>query len=413
MNLADLTSYICTKGQMVGTADVAAAKLFLAKRYELIWNSYLWKDSLVTAEVTVSPDDPNHAEGIVLVPNIIERVVAVRSADRSVRVVGMETFYREDFDKFAGQGSPYEFALMSPIWFVWRGYGGLQLACEAPALVKWRDPQGSAHSEQLESGALLAPKTVYDDQIILSGAGYTAVNGTYQIAGAFHGLPAWKLMDGDAADLVFFGGGSQGWRVDSLIGGGMVYYSGPTTVDHPGKVTAWNLYHAGTLPAPTVFPDTTVTKQRIEVESMSKPVGTTEFSLNGQFNWLGEQNGGTLSASDTRSPQYQRIRLFYIPKSETTLRILGKRKCSALTFDQEEPEIRNIDNCLIAFALGDLWARRRQLGKANIFYQEGAALLHELAKLETVQAANNSRFIPDAGAGDPFFGPGRSPGFWV
>ena len=92
------------------------------------------------------------------------------------------------------------------------------------------------------------------------------------------------------------------------------------------------------------------------------------------------------------------------------MKVLGKKKFEPLTFDQEEPAIKNLDNCLLALALGDLWARRRQMGKAAMFYQEGAALLKELALLETVQAAHNTQFLPDGGAGDALFGPGRSGG---
>ncbi len=69
--------------------------------------------------------------------------------------------------------------------------------------------------------------------------------------------------------------------------------------------------------------------------------------------------------------------------------------------------IRNLDNCLIALASGVMLKRARQYAKAAAETQEGGVLLTELAKLETVQAANNSRIIPDGGYGDCHFGPGR------
>lgn len=400
MNLAALTEFVCTKGQMVGTADIAAAKLFLAKRYELIWNSYLWKDSLVMVDVTVDPDNADNAEGIVLMPEIIDRVVAIRTADRSVKVTGLETFYREDFDKFASHGTPYEFAILSPVWFIWRGTTGLQVQAQEGVTVKlvWRNSEGVKFDQNLAltdaQAALLNANQAANGQedtnvVVLSGAGSAVANGTYTFDGE-------KYV------------GSNGLTIENLGGVWTVVETGDWLYTAASPDGPYAVSDSGIAPAPA---SSYGTKCRIEIEAMFKPVTTNAVAINPQHSY--NDAGGSLAAASTRSPSYQRVRLFYIPQVETTLKVLGKRKCSALTFDQEEPEIRNLENCLIAFALGDLWARRRQMGKANQFYQEGTALLKELAKLETMQAAHNSRFIPDAGAGDPFFGPGRSSGFWI
>lgn len=332
MNLADLANYICTKSQLVEADDLAAAKLFLSKRYELIWNSYLWKDALVGVNVSFDPiNNADNAEGILLVPEIIDRVVAMRTNDRSLRVNNLEHYYRIDYNMFTqgiagGQnisGQTMEFAILSPVWSVLR---------------------------------------------VPAGSNYIAI----QCAAADNGNQA-KIIWTDQTGV-------------QHITQGAMNASGSLQLELPSTGT------------PT-----------ITIEAMFKPVTTAPVTLNPE----GETTALlTLGASDTRSPSYQRVRLFANPTAATTISILGKSKFKPLTFDQEEPGIRNLDNCLIAFAMADLLQRARQFGKASAQMQEGTVLLTELAKLETIQAANNSRFIPEAGYGDAYFAPSSNRGVW-
>ena len=408
MNLADLTSYICTKGQMTGTADRAAAKLFLSKRYELIYNSYLWKDSLVMVDVTVDPADADNAEGIVLLPEVIDRVVAIRTADRSVRVRGLEDYYRIDADQFARTGSAFEFSLLSPVWFIWRGYHGLVIqAAEAgdnsvEMLVTWRDETGARFVQKLKHGDKLSYPIPADAlTTTVTGCGQSDVNGTYVTPGKINGKPYFTK---GGVTLIQWDGSK--WKLYSLTMLAYAYESA-AAVATPDLVTNWTAINGAPNPLP-LFSAFAGAVRRFEVESVFKPTTTNIMILNAQFN--GDSAGGIIGATDLKSPSYQRVRLFSIPSVATTLKVLGKKKFEPLTFDQEEPAIKNLDNCLLALALGDLWARRRQMGKAAMFYQEGAALLKELALLETVQAAHNTQFLPDGGAGDALFGPGRSGG---
>lgn len=424
MNLADLTSYICTKGQMVGTADIAAAKKFISKRYELIYNSYLWKDSLAMVNVSVDPTNADNAEGIVFLPEDIERVVAVRTDDRSVRIHGIEDYYRVDFDRFNQTGTPYEFSLISPIWFVWRGYGGLKITSTAASddgkivRVKWFDKAGRAYTQDLTINSTNPPtllSSIVDTYgIFVSGAGTTEDNGAYAkmatpITGGLPRTTAYQQVS-DPDRYVF---SSETLNDPPVTGLGWIfgnYSDTPVQTDYytNGALTdAYSLLD-GAAPAPAI---NIANKQTIVVERMFCPVLSGALTVSPIYD--DGATAYTIPAGSTQSPTYQRLRLFSIPNLAITLRVLGKRKLAPLNFDQEEPLIKNLDNCLMAFALGDLWARRRQMGKANMCYQEGAMLLQELAKLETIQAANNSRFIPDGGMGDPFFGPGRSGGFWI
>jgi hypothetical protein len=402
MTLAQLTDYVCQKAGLTEDEDRSACQGFISKRYELIYNSYLWKDSLAGVDITVDPvNNADNAEGIMLLPEVIDRVVAIRTPDangsfgRSVRVRGLEDFYRVDYDKFSKTGTPYEFALLSPVWFVWRGYGALQITGNASDTkqmkVTWRDRDGKRYVQLLSNG------------VYLPGALTNAV-------------PAGAQYDGDGTFNPNLTVGRSYYYYDpSNLGNGVTFLTnGDTQVPNNSVFVAGSsvtLVGAG--------PDVNVTaylvatdgnKLRVEIESVFKQATTGVVSFAPVITPDG--SSGTLQASDTRSPAYQRVRLFNIPTGAITLSVLGKKKFVPLDFDEEEPEIKNLDNCLIAFAMADMLKRARQFAKAQTETQEATVLLAELAKLETVQAAHNSRIIPDGGYGDVFFAPGRSGGFW-
>jgi hypothetical protein len=316
MTLAQLASYVCTKSGLTDTAAVTACKTFLSKRYELIWNSALWKDSLIGVDVTVDPSDADNAEGIVFLPEVIDRVVAVRTVERSVQVRGLEDYYRIDFDKFSQTGTAFEFAILSPAWFVWRSPSadqtglGLTASADATAKIIWFDQNGVRH---VESGT-----------------------------GTYFGT---RLMTGT-------------------------------------KITVESLFVDSDDPI-AVFPN----------------------------NDTNLDNVGEIIPPETRSPSYQRLRIFNIPDAAITLSVLGKKKFIPFDFDNEEPELKNLDNCLIAFGMAEMLQYGRRVGQAQTFLQEAEILLKELARLETVQAAHNSRFVPESGFGDPFFNPSTNAGF--
>ncbi len=403
MNRSDLVSYITTKSGLVEPEDITACQLFLNKRYELIFNSYLWKDTLGAVDITVDPYNPDNAEGIVLLPEVIDRVVGVRTTRNAVRITALEDFYNIDFDQFQQQGVPYQFSILSPVWFVWRGYLGLQISSESDAntqfKVTWRDNLGKRYVQNLANGSLLsstAPANAPNDTgvILVSGAGDAAVNGVYVGSGTTYTKVA------DARYRITINNDGTGlW----ILFVGQILYGLANTLNPVSNKWTWQFFD-GDAPAPIT---TYAPQSRIEIESMFKPVTNGDVSLNPQI--AGDASGGTLGLSETASPQYIRLRLISIPTIKTTLTVLGKKKFVPLDFDQEVPAIRNCDNCLIAFTMADMLIRGRQYSKAQAQEQEGGILLQELAKLEAIQAANYQRFIPFSGFADPFTGPNQGP----
>lgn len=88
------------------------------------------------------------------------------------------------------------------------------------------------------------------------------------------------------------------------------------------------------------------------------------------------------------------IRLTRIPETAQNLLVLGKRKVPALTTDADAPLIPGVDECLVAFVMGDLYQWLRQLGRAQVFFEEGAALLGRMVEIETAQTSEIRRIIP-------------------
>lgn len=387
MTLIDLVNYICTKCGLLEAEDLAACRTFVSKRYELIYNSALWKDSLAGVDITVDPTNADNAEGIVLLPEVIDRVVAVRTHCNPVQVRGLEDFYRVPYDKFMQKGSPWEFAILSPLWFVWRGFVGLRVIIDAaatkPIKVTWRDETGKRFTQLLNNNSLLN-SVAYGDDLIPAGAVYdgSALYYVTMVAGQVYYYTPGNSGQLDLADQVINAAGyftpNAGFVVGALSGG------------------------AGILVTDKVQP---AKAARLEIEAVFKPTTTQPVSLNPQGYSKPQPAGGTLAPTDTRSPSYQRIRLAPIPQIAVSISVLGKMKFVPLDFDSEEPALRNLDNCLIAFGCADMQTYARQLGKADSFMKEGEVLLEELMKLETVQAANNQRIIPSEGFGDRYFGP--------
>lgn len=125
MNLETLVERACLESGYNDTDDVTAAEKFARHWDEHIWNAALWKAALVVCDVSVDPTtNADHAEGIVFLPEVIDRVVAVRCANNQLAVRGQEHHYQMDYDAFAATGQPVEFHILSPAWFTWHYTAG-------------------------------------------------------------------------------------------------------------------------------------------------------------------------------------------------------------------------------------------------------------------------------------------------
>ena len=82
----------------------------------------------------------------------------------------------------------------------------------------------------------------------------------------------------------------------------------------------------------------------------------------------------------------RQIRLYPTPNIDGVLLIEGKKAFQPLVSGTDEPLLRNIDNCLLAYALGDGLERQRQYGTAKLKLEgEGVMLFTEFTALEKQQ----------------------------
>lgn len=121
---------------------------------------------------------------------------------------------------------------------------------------------------------------------------------------------------------------------------------------------------------------------------------------------------GSAAAAETVWRKYPRIRLLPIPTADTALKALVKLKPQELTDDNDEPQVRGVENCLMAFAQADLLQHARQYGKAQAVVQEGTALLKQLKTVAVAQEANLQRIVPAAYETPGEVGFGTSKGYW-
>lgn len=102
---------------------------------------------------------------------------------------------------------------------------------------------------------------------------------------------------------------------------------------------------------------------------------------------------------------YCRIKPVPVPDSAGTCYVLGKLKWVTLG-DSDSPCLRGIDNALLAYAEGDMLARARQYGKAQMQYAEAAAQFSIMKDIEKGQQQSISSITPmEEGIYDPTGGP--------
>lgn len=126
MTLAELASFVTSKVNQSEPEDVLACKNFLKRRFEMVWQAQLWKDSLFEFTQTLGAiadyevtDTWLPTKQILLLPTVFTHVVAVRTADRKLNVESSEVLYRSDVDAFADTGQPTKYRQLSPCVWEW------------------------------------------------------------------------------------------------------------------------------------------------------------------------------------------------------------------------------------------------------------------------------------------------------
>lgn len=108
MTLGELAEYICAKVGQTDEESVAVCQLFLRRRYQMIWDSALWKESLFTHTVTTST-------GTCVLPSTCDQIAAVRIGNRALQQLDQTLLMRCDPGAYTRtSASPSGFIYLSP-----------------------------------------------------------------------------------------------------------------------------------------------------------------------------------------------------------------------------------------------------------------------------------------------------------
>lgn len=116
MNVSQLVDFICAKVRKQDSDSKAACRQFIQQRDMMLYDNHLWRHSVHEGTVAIDPvNNTLHAAGVVLLPKIVGRVLAVRTSNLQVRPENLESFFQQSPDAFAMSGTPVEHAILSPV----------------------------------------------------------------------------------------------------------------------------------------------------------------------------------------------------------------------------------------------------------------------------------------------------------
>lgn len=401
MTVTEMVDFVCGKVNQVEPEDKAACRLFLQRRHDLIWRDQLWKDSLFEYTQTISPTGyaPDSTwlptKQVLILPVEVEHVIAVRTGIRMLEVESSETFYRSNFDNFASTGDSrqfrdlpravWDFDTAQTLWLL--NYG----AAKTTAILSTIGDDLITRSNEtvgLAAGATEYPendvarmdafsKSVSDGDVSSGLAGSFTV--TFVSSGAFTNFGIGTTND-PTQSLVNLTNG-QSAAISVTAGQTLQFFFG-------NPVLGWH-FTGYTVTSP--FGLLTVT----DTNDGNGNAGVSTFA-NGSL----DPEVIRIAAADTNAPLRCRIQLIGSIPNPTTLRVLAKTRTRTFENDNDEPLIVGLENCLMAFAQADMLQRERRYGQAQAVAQEGATLLEQLKKTQTVQQAYNKRLIPSGGYND-------------
>ena len=381
MTLSEIATYVCNLIGKTDSTSVARCKEYIRQHHELIYDSALWRESLIVERVTMEPDG---------------------------RVTHIEV---------TGGGSGYTSA--PTVGFSAGGTGYVAPTATAKILngkvaeiilTKGGNGYETNPTVTLTGGAgsgatAKAYATGYNDELILPQSisqvlAITADNQELRpedIITQYMVDPSALTESGTASG--FSAITSVGINFDLL--NGSLYFDLASASDAGKKVEIvgkllgdpTRIYKETLTLAAS--PSTNVSFESYsEVTSLSKEATADTVTVRNitsydKFYWYGWET----------KAEFQRVKLYRRPEYDSTapiqLVILGKQKIRPLVSDTDAPMISGIDNALIKYGTADMLKRQRQYGKAQLETGEGDRLLAVARDAETNQTAKIMRIVPD------------------
>ena len=179
MTLLDMANFVCAKVRQSDALAVTRCKEFLRRRYEMIYADQLWRASLYTHHFSVPNAlvldfTPNITttgeEGMYFMPELVDRVLAVRADDAQVDVIDELMLYRGSLNQYEEEGDATKFSILSPAIF-WVASPNLDnmpaqfsgLDTNETLTVRWIDGQDIRHTTVVTAASGAAAFATPDD----------------------------------------------------------------------------------------------------------------------------------------------------------------------------------------------------------------------------------------------------------
>ena len=379
MTLLEIATYICNLVGKTDSTSVTRCKEYVRQHHQLIYDSALWRESLVVDRVTTEPDGriiylelTNGGSGYTAAPTVGFTSTTGSSAAATAKL------FNDSVGEIVLTNAGQNYEDNPTVTFT--GGSGSGAAATAYA---------SGYSDQLvlpQNISQVVAITADNEELIPS-----------EIITQFMADPSSINEKGTANK--FSAISSVG--INFNLVNGSLYFEAVDAEDAGKKIEVVGrlkgdpdrIYKETVTLAAS--PSTNVTFESYsEITSLSKEETIDTIIVKNitgydKFYWNGWE---------TKS-EFQRVRLYSRPEYDSTgpiqLTILGKKKIRPLTADTDAPMISGIDNALIKYGTADMLKRQRQYGKAQLETGEGDRLLAVARDAETNQTAKIMRIIPE------------------
>ena len=382
MTLSELATYVCNLVGKTDSTSKARCKEYIRQHHQLIYDSALWKESLIVERCTMKPDG---------------RVVHIEVTD------GGSGYTSAPSVSFSAGASGYVVPTATAKLFN-DSVGEILLTRSGNGYEE--DPTVTISGGSGSGATAKAYASGYNDELILpqSISQVLAITANdlelrpEDLITQFMCDPSALTESGTASS--FSALPSVGINFDLLNGDLYFDLADPSDAEKKIEVVGrllgdpTRIYKEEVTLAASPSVNATF-ESYSEITSLSKDATTDTITVKNlagteKFYWYGWET----------KAEFQRVKLYRRPEYDSTnpvqLVVLGKQKIRPMVADTDAPMISGIDNALIKYGTADMLKRQRQYGKAQLETVEGDRLLAVARDAETNQTAKIMRIVPDA-----------------
>lgn len=400
--------------------DGAAVRSFLTLRHDQLYRSFLWKDSVVEYVLPVDPGatylpTSNYmpSKGRVILPSIIQHVLGTRYGCRTLNIQRPMIYYSADYHRFMNSGCAREFTLLPPCVWEFDVFVIAVLTISNAA-----DSNLPVTVDYLESDEISVNRVSVQPAFNPDYLNSVNIATTDRVDNILKPITQGQYL------LQVFNYGvtftnSSGFDVDLQL------------IDESGNQTNFTVLNGATT---ALYAGVYV---QVNYSDTNGSSGTVAGSIAGLFDYTGvfdptqayspfnftiqSYRISVAQTSDLSFQKCQRIQLVGSPLTSNTasqnLHVLAKRTVPPFSSDLDVPGINGLDGVLFLLAYYDMLQRDERGGTSEAqaalmeavgpnFLSPAAGQqgkpggwLGKLIEEEVIQAAYNSRVLPEHGFG--------------